>query len=236
VFVKLQQDFQVAGINGFNGQQAAKDFFGGIHTQVTNEIIPRIHAALDASLKAKDFATLSDFVQKTALVCGIFSQLKEELFAYQFHFPMSLIQTDTGKVMSYNLLEIDVVAGPFKTRLTGLARSASSTMSTVDEWKKNRLEQKIVRLNFLAQRTQLDANNKTLWIQGMTIILAFALSAFFLVATDPFQLLQKNQKQAVEIEALMSELKQAKEQSQPVVVPPILELPSKRPPEINPGK
>ena len=155
------------------------------------------HASVDSPKE------LANFCMDAQLISNSIVQVKEKWLFYSLSGFPYVIETATGQVAFDEPKQLQMILLPFKGALGNIYGVAKSVTDNVHEWHRENLKWKSDLVGYHTSQVNLRNNVILLIFQTMTVFAAIALSAFFLIANDPFQLLRQNR-------SLQSDLEQAK--------------------------
>lgn len=199
---------------------------------IENSFLSRLRRIAIEYKSVDDFSTLVRFLNDFRVVCSSIVAPENILFHYQLVVRPYVVEKASGKILTDEPKELDIVLTPFRPSIEELRRTADSSEKTIDHWRQQLDASKKPFLDFLAASTNAATSRRTILIQILAITLALSFSTFFLTARDPFVLARTNaalkvelqeardlaSKQAFEIEWLKNEL-QAAQQSKSVPPP-----------------
>ena len=114
------------------------------------------------------------------LLCSIVVQVKEKLFLYRLNSIAHVRNTQTNQILPTEPRELTILLLQFKGSLDNIYGVANATAATISQWHKEQMQWKTEFLKVTSERIA-QRNNL------LTIIVAVAVSFFFMTATQPLE-------------------------------------------------
>jgi len=143
------------------------------------------------------------FVNEINLLCSSLMNVNNKLLLYKIETYPYLTDTKTNQTIAAHPKQYYLTIEPFQILVNNIVAVAKPTSETIHEWHKYALK---LKSQYLELHNTRSAKN----IHILTIILAISLSAFFLFANDPFNLIRQNSELRNKIMILKNELKSLK--------------------------
>jgi hypothetical protein len=187
-------------------------FFNDVKAQAKKEGVDDIDQIIDKYKDIQNTKQLGLFLSEVNLLCSSLLAVKNHLFLYKIQGYPSVTNIETGKITPGYPQQYSLTTEPFQILITNIVGVAKATSETIDEWHKYAMQLKLQYLNLYTKKLSIKSTNVVLYFQIGTILLAIFLSAFFLVANDPFNLFKNNQELKRKVSILESENAQLKSQ------------------------
>jgi hypothetical protein len=200
-----QAVFSVINPNNFesdphNPKEApAEKFFNGIKEVAQTQGVDDIDEVLKKYSTIENIKQLGLFLTEVNNFCSALVVINNNLFLYKIETYPYLTNVKTGQIMATHPPQYTITIEPFQILVTNIVGVSKATSETIHEWHKYALKLKVQYLDLYTTKFSIN-------IHILTIILAVSLSAFFLVASDPFNLFKENRKLKSEIVTLKEEL------------------------------
>lgn len=178
-------------------------YFGALIPQLVSNYIEPIRAVLPRLERAETLQALGAAFNEVNLICESVTGVQEGLLKFRMRGIAVVRDIATGEAIVQPPRELHLIMLPFEHILGQLVMLASSTAESLKNWRNAEAQAKPKFLDLENARTSLLNNTQVLWVNIATVFLAIVLSAFFLVAGDPFALAKTNR-------ALMSELTESR--------------------------
>lgn len=196
-----------------NTQSLADRFFDQIKEQAQTENMDDIDRILNKYQNIDDTKNLGLFLNEVNFLCSSLLAVKNNLFLFKIEAYPLVVDPNTGQTISIQPPQYFITTEPFKIKIDNIISVAKATSESIHEWHKYAMKLKLQYLDLYTNRLSIKNNRLVLFIQILTIFLAIALSAFFLFASDPFNVFKENQELKRKIGTLENEkmLLQSKE-------------------------
>lgn len=176
-----------------DAQCLSERFFDAVKNQAQIENIDDINRILKEYENIEDVRRLGLFLNEVNLLCSSLLEVKNRLFLFKIEAYPHILDKRTGQTIADIPHQFYLTTEPFQISIQNIASVCKATSETVHEWHRQTMNMKSQFLNFLSNKTTLRNNRLILFIQILAIFLAIVLSAFFLSANDPFNLIKTNQ-------------------------------------------
>lgn len=140
------------------------------------------------------------------LICDAALQNKTLLFYLSLRPYVVATNTQTGSGVAAPPQQLSFILGPFEVLSDQLMKIAEGTSGTIQSWHKLEMEWKREYLSHSTAMAGLKSNRWVFAINIATVLVAVAVSAFFLTATDPFNHAKQNIELRNELSAKNTEL------------------------------
>ena len=167
-------------------------FYSGIKEQARREGVDALDALLAKYSKIDDVRHLGLFANEVNMFCSSLLVVKNRLFLFKIDSYPLLTNVKTGQVIATHPPQYTMTTEPFQIIVENIIGVAKGTSETISEWQKYSMKLKNQYLELYTSRLSIRNTSIVLFIHVLTIILAIALSAFFLVANDPLNLYKEN--------------------------------------------
>ena len=181
------------------GETPAEKFFNGIKEVAQTQGVNDTDEILQKYSTIENIKQLGLFLTEVNNFCSALAVIKNDLLLYKIETYPYMTHVKTGQTAALPPTQYTITIEPFQILVTNIVGVAKATSESILEWHKYALKLK-------AQYLDLYTTKFSVNIHLLTIILAFSLSAFFLVASDPFNLYRENRKLKSEIITLKGEL------------------------------
>ncbi|MFY3744003.1 hypothetical protein ACOQFB_08845 [Anaeromyxobacter sp. Red801] len=171
---------------------SAEMYFGALIPQLQSNYIDPIKAVLPQLDRIETFKTLGAALNEVNLICESVTGVHELLLKFKMRGIAIVRDIATGEAVVQPPRELHLIMLPFEQILGQLVMLASSTADSLKSWRNGEAQAKPKFLELENARTSLANNTRVLWVNIATVLVAIALSAFFLVAGDPFALAKTN--------------------------------------------
>lgn len=131
--------------------------------------------------------------------------VKNHLFLYKIEGYPFITDANTGQTFAGHPQQYFLTTEPFQIIINNIMNVAKALSETIHEWHKYNMNLKSQYLSIYVNGLTLRNTKLILFIQMLTIFLAIALSSFFLIARDPFDLMKKNTSLKSEVGVLRQE-------------------------------
>lgn len=179
-------------IKDLQSKDVAKKYFEDLRTTVQRDYIKVINDLLEEFSDISNMKTLAKFLTKSGMVAASIIQTKEKWITLGFRAFPYIIDVSTGEVIYGEPKDLTMILIPFQGALANINAVANSIHENIQCWHAESLKWKSEILNTHLQTINYRNNFILAIFQTLGIILAFALSAFFLIANDPFNLAKSN--------------------------------------------
>ncbi|PIQ84364.1 MAG: hypothetical protein COV75_02645 [Candidatus Omnitrophica bacterium CG11_big_fil_rev_8_21_14_0_20_63_9] len=182
----------------------ADAFYDQIKDQVQREGIGELDSLLRKYSTIENVKQLGLFINELNLHCSSFLVIKNRLLLFKINGYPIITNTKTQEVFYTMPPEYTVTTEPFQLIVDNMIGVAKATSESINSW-----HQSIMKLK--NQYLELYTTRTVLLIQTSAIIMAVALSAFFLVANDPLNLYKENgslKREKIELEQKNQALEQ----------------------------
>ena len=115
--------------------------------------------------------------------------VKNHLFLFKIEGYPFITNNKTGETTACQPQQYFLTTEPFQIVINNIMGVAKALSDTVHEWHKYTMNLKSKELDIYVNRLSLRNTNLVLFIQLLAIVLTISLSAFFLMARDPFNLI-----------------------------------------------
>ena len=176
-----------------DAQCLSEKFFDGVKKQAQIENVDDINRILNEYENIKNVGKLGLFLNEVNLLCSSLLEVKNRLFLFKIEAYPHILDQRTGQTITNIPHQFYLTTEPFQIAIQNIAFVCKATSETVHEWHRQTMNMKSQFLNLFNNKITLRNNRLILLIQILTIFLAITLSAFFLSANDPFNLIKKNQ-------------------------------------------
>lgn len=166
-------------------------YFGALMRSINESYVGPLDAALKKLADVADFKTLGAALNEVGLICESITGVEEKLLVFSMR-GVAIVTDRTGGAVVSPPRELELIMLPFRLIRDQLVLIATSTASSIQAWRSAEVQTKPRFLELELALTNLRNSNRALWINLLAVVVAVGLSAFFLVAADPFQLLSKN--------------------------------------------
>ena len=180
------------GVLQDGGQSIAERFFDEIKAQAQREGVDDIEKILNRHREIHNTKELGLFLNEVNLLCSSLLAVKNNLFLYKIEGYPFVTNVQTGQTISAQPRQYFLTTEPFQITINNIISVASATSGTIDEWHKYAMNLKSQYLDLYINRLSIKNSRWAFCINLLTVLLAVALSAFFLIANDPFDLYKKN--------------------------------------------
>lgn len=184
----------------------AEEFFNGIKEVAQTQGVDDIDEILNNYSTIENTKHLGNFLTEVNNFCSALAVVNNNLLLYKIETYPYLTNVKTGQTAVTFPPQYTITIEPFQILVTNIVGVAKATSETINEWHKYAMKLKLDYLNLYTKRLSII---NTRWLFGfniLTIILAVSLSAFFLFANDPFNLLKENRKLKSEVMMLKEEV------------------------------
>jgi hypothetical protein len=128
---------------------------------------------------------LISFMNEVNIICESVLASENGFLVHSLRSIYSIRDRTTGEVVLGEPHELFLITLRFRNRMESINKSASATAASLQKWRETEMDSKSQYLALQGAKTSL-ANNAVLLAFNVTaIVLAAALSFFFLVAADP---------------------------------------------------
>lgn len=196
-------------VGNWSGAQVAKKYFDDVRAMIVDQYCVPICACLKKHQDVNSPKQLANFCMDAQLIANSIVQIKDKWLLYSLTGFPYVVETNTGQVAFDEPRQLQMMLLPFKGALGNINGVAQSISDNIHEWHKENLKWKSELVSYHINRVNLRNNVVLLLFQTLTVFGAVALSAFFLLANDPFQLMKTNR-------GLSADLEQARQVSQKV--------------------
>lgn len=185
-FSRVVNPNQIAPTNPMlNPQQASDKYCDDLREQLTKSYIEPISTMLDKYSEIKTLKNLGAFLTELNLICSSITQIKEKWLMYRINsFPYA-VNAQTGHVILNEPTELMLIFTPFKGQVENIYGVAKSTADNLLHWHKQHQESKKELVGLFSKKYAFN-------LQIIAIIFTFTLSAFFMIASDPFNQFKVN--------------------------------------------
>jgi len=163
----------------------AEKFFNGIKEVAQKQGVDDIDEILKKYSTIENIKQLGLFLTEVNNFCSALAIVNNSLLLYKIESYPYMTNVKTGQIAVIPPTQYAITIEPFQILVTNIVGVAKATSETINEWHKYALKLKVQYLNLYTSRFSVN-------IHILTIILAVSLSAFFLVASDPFNLYKEN--------------------------------------------
>lgn len=191
-------------------ESISEKFYESVKAQAQKEGIDDIENILKSFENIDDANKLGLFMNEINLQCSSLMAVKNKLFLFKIEGYPFISNARTGETVACQPQQYFLTTEPFQIIIGNIVAVAKATSDTVNEWHKYNMNLKSKYLNIYESSISLRNSRLILFIQLFTIFLAISLSAFFLIARDPFDLIKKNNILKNEIVNLTKENKSLK--------------------------
>lgn len=189
-----------------NGQSLAHKYFNDakIFAKVENiDDINRILEKYESIEKVKD---LGLFLNEINFLCSSMVNIHNKMFYFNIDAYPHVEDSRTGQAISREPKQYLLTIQPFQITIQNIISVCKATSETVHEWHKYTTRLKTQSLDLYINRLTIRNSRLILFIQITAILLAIGLSAFFLTANDPFNMLKTSRQKEGKIESLNKEV------------------------------
>jgi hypothetical protein len=190
----------------------AEKFFDSVIEQAQVQNIDDIERILKEYENIEDVRRLGLFLNEINLLCSSFLEVKNRLFLFKIEAYPHITNQQTGQTIAHIPNQFFLTIEPFQIVIQNILSVCKATSDTIHGWHKENMNIKAQFLDLYNNKITLRNNRIILLIQIVTILLAVALSAFFLSANDPFNLIRENKDLKENWKSLGSENRILKEQ------------------------
>ena len=151
-----------------------------------------IEATLKLYEDIHDVSKLGLFMNEINLQCSSLMVVKNRLFLYKIQGYPFLTNVKTGETVPGQPIQYSLTTEPFQIIIDNIMGVAKALSDTVHTWHKYNMNLNSKQIDLYMNGLSLRNTKLVLFIQLLTVILAISLSAFFLIARDPFDLIKDN--------------------------------------------
>lgn len=184
----------------------ATQYCNEVRTMIQTNFIDRIDVCIQAFDRTTDLRTFRIAINQLQLICDAALQNKTLLFYMSLRPYVVATNTQTGTVVAAPPQQLSFILGPFEILSDQLVKIAEGTAGTIQSWHKLEMEWKKEYLSHSTATAGLKSNRWVFAINIATVVVAVAVSAFFLTATDPFNHAKQNIELRNEVSAKNTEL------------------------------
>jgi len=188
-----------------SGESVAENFFGDVQAQAQKEGVDDIKRILNLYDNIQDTKQLGLFINEINLQCSSLMAVKNFLFLYKIEGYPFIVDPKTGQSIAQQPQQYFLTTEPFQIVINNIIGVAKALSDTIHEWHKYNMDLKSQYLKIHVNNISLRNTKLVLFIQLLTIILAISLSAFFLMARDPFNLIKENNTLKSEVSSFKQE-------------------------------
>jgi len=176
-----------------NNDTLSDNFLNEIKRQSQEDFINNIESILNKYNSIIDFKSLGLFMTEVNHLCSVIINTKNTLLLYKIEGYPIIKDLNTGEINLPRPIKYELTTEPFQVTIDNIFLVAKATSETINEWHKQEVMQsKRQFVDLYIAGIKLKNSRLILFIQILTIILAISLSAFFLFANDPFNLMKDN--------------------------------------------
>jgi hypothetical protein len=186
-------------------QASPEMYFGALIPQLQSNYIDPIKAVLPKLHDVGTLRALGTALNEVNLICESVTGVHEVLLKFKMRGIAIVRDVATGQTVVQPPRELHLIMLPFEQILGQLVMLASSTADSLKAWRHGEAQAKPKFLELENARTSLANNTRVLWVNIATVLVAVVLSAFFLVAADPFSLAKTNRVLKSELAAAQAE-------------------------------
>jgi hypothetical protein len=186
-------------------QTIAEKFYESVKAQAQKEGVDDIESLLKSYENIDDAIKLGLFINEINLQCSSLMVVKNHLFLFKIEGYPFITNKNTGETIACQPKQYFLTTEPFQIVIHNIMGVAKALSDTVHEWHKYNMNLKSKYLDIYISSLSLRNTKLVLFIQMLTIVLAVSLSAFFLVARDPFNLIKENNTLKYEVGSLKQE-------------------------------
>lgn len=180
-------------ISGNSTSNLSDRFFDTIKSQAQSEDIDEINKILEKYKNITNLKILGMFLNEVNFLCTSLLAVKNNLFLFKIEGYPFILDKHTGQTIGTQPVQYFITTEPFQIAINQIMSVADATSKTIHEWHKHAMKLKSQYVNLYIKNLSMRNNKKIVAIQILTILFAVILSAFFLLANDPFNLFKKNQ-------------------------------------------
>jgi hypothetical protein len=170
----------------------AETYFGQVIPVLRSDFLEPIDGALQLLAEVKDYGSLALALNRVHLVAETITGTEEKFLVLNLRSFVIVRDSASGASALDLPRELTLISLPFKHIVEQLVASARPTAESITLWRDTEQKSRIEFLAHLNARTALTNSAVVLGINLATVVAAVALSAFFLIANDPFQLVLSN--------------------------------------------
>jgi hypothetical protein len=170
----------------------AETYFGQVIPVIRSGFLEPIDGALRLLAEVKDYSSLALALNRVHLVAETITGTEEKFLVLNLRSFVIVRDSASGASALDLPRELTLISLPFKHIVEQLVASAKPTAGSITLWRDTEQKSRIEFLAHLNARTALKNSAVVLGINLATVVVAVVLSAFFLIANDPFQLVRSN--------------------------------------------
>ena len=187
-------------------------FLAKVANQVKESFLSPLGILRGTYSTVPDLPTLRRFVNDLNQAFAPLVSLEAELFySRYFHF-VQMKSPDGQTVYDQRPVELKITLAPFRSWMDEIGRVARTTVESIGGWSKQTHEQDTSYFDFLARKQERSGARLQVVSEMLLIVLSVVVSAFFLTANDPFNLIKKNVELQGQLTERAAELRAASQQ------------------------